>query len=328
MKMTLKARLRQELKTIDVRNVLAGVARPIFIPVLIGSLLSYLGGTHQVLELTTHFRWQYLCVGFLTLLLYAFTKRRWEIGLCLFCLGLNAIDVLPWYLPTASPTFSGQPLRVMVANVLTTNKRYDQFVQYVQQEQPAVVVVMEMDAVWQKKLQGLKSLLPYAIEVPSEDNFGIALFSKYPLEHPQQRDWGAGAYVVPSLSAAITIDQKLITLVATHPLPPLKPDYFTFRNQHMAELANYVKQLDHRAIVMGDLNMSMWSPYFRQFMHQTHLKSSRQGFGVQASWPADAPLLQIPIDHRLVSPQIQVIKNRIGPDIGSDHYPLITDLGV
>jgi endonuclease/exonuclease/phosphatase (EEP) superfamily protein YafD len=321
-------RLRQALKTIDWRTVLTWVARPMFIPILIGSLLAYGGQWHQILELATHFRLQYLLVGLFSLVLYGLAKRRVEILLCLFCLGLNGIEVLPWYFPAAAQPEAQQPLRVMVSNVLTSNQRYEDFIRYVKQEQPAVLVVMEIDEAWQKQLRGLKQILPYKIEIPSTDNFGIAIFSKYRLEQPKTMNWGAGGYVVPSLTATITIGKTPLTLIATHPLPPLKPDYFMFRNQQMRELADYVNRLENSAIVMGDLNMSMWSPYFREFMQATKLHSSRQGFGPQPSWPVDSPLLQIPIDHCLVSPKIRVVNNRIGQDIGSDHYPVIADLAI
>jgi endonuclease/exonuclease/phosphatase (EEP) superfamily protein YafD len=317
----LPQRLGQALKAINLRTVLTGVARPIFMPILLGSLLACGGKWHQILELATHFRLQYLLVALFTLLLYGLARRRVEILLCLFCVGLNGIEVVPWYFPAAAPAASGQALRVMVSNVLTSNR-------YVQQEQPAVLVVMEINDEWQKQLKGLKPILPYSIEVPSSDNFGIALFSKYPLEQAKIKHWGAGDYGVPSLAANITIGQTPLTLIATHPLPPLKPDYFMFRNQQMREMANDVNRLGNAAIVMGDLNMSMWSPYFREFMQATKLRSSRQGFGVQPSWPVDSPLLQIPIDHCLVSPKIRIVKNRIGENIGSDHYPLIADLAV
>jgi endonuclease/exonuclease/phosphatase (EEP) superfamily protein YafD len=37
-------------------------------------------------------------------------------------------------------------------------------------------------------------------------------------------------------------------------------------------------------------------------------------------------LLSIPIDHCLISPDIKVVNIRTGPNVGSDHRPLITDL--
>ena len=81
-----------------------------------------------------------------------------------------------------------------------------------------------------------------------------------------------------------------------------------------------------QASVMGDLNMSMWSPYYRDFVDRSHLTNIRQGFGIQPSWPVNLPLLQIPIDHCLITSKIKVSNNQIGKDIGSDHYPLIADL--
>lgn len=74
-------------------------------------------------------------------------------------------------------------------------------------------------------------------------------------------------------------------------------------------------------------------------MSKTGLKNSRQGFGLLPTWPiktnyppyAKIPsfltgLLSIPIDHCLISPDIKVAKTRTGPNVGSDHRPLITDL--
>jgi predicted nucleotidyltransferase len=40
----------------------------------------------------------------------------------------------------------------------------------------------------------------------------------------------------------------------------------------------------------------------------------------------DIPGFRIPIDHCLVSPTIQMVNNRIGRDLGSDHYPVICEL--
>jgi endonuclease/exonuclease/phosphatase (EEP) superfamily protein YafD len=321
----LKQQLQEQLKTFSLVNVLMGVARPIFLPIALFTVLAYFGRWHQVLELLTHFRFQYFLGALFTLALYLFTQRRIEILICLTCVVLNGVWLVPWYWPSNSFT-EGTALRVMVANVLTSNKRYGDFVQYVEQEKPDVLVVMELDFTWQEQLKALTKVLPYKDEYPSDDNFGIAIYSRYNLEDQGIHYWADGPYTVPSLGSYITVNQKKITLVATHPLPPLKPDYFQYRNQHMVDMANFVKQQKNPTIVMGDLNMSMWSPYYRDFIRSTGMKNTRQGYGIQPSWPVDAPLLQIPIDHCLISKEISVRNNRIGKDIGSDHHPLIADL--
>lgn len=121
----------------------------------------------------------------------------------------------------------------------------------------------------------------------------------------------------------------MVSIIATHPLPPVSQEYFDWRNQQFAEIGDRVQQLKNQpVIVVGDLNTTMWSPYYRKFIGDSGLKNGRSGFGVQPTWPVDAPILSIPLDHCLVSPEIKVIDSRVGKDIGSDHYPLITELDI
>ena len=79
---------------------------------------------------------------------------------------------------------------------------------------------------------------------------------------------------------------------------------------------------------MGDLNVSPWSAEFRQLLKDSQLRDSTKGFGLQPTWPTHVRLMQIPIDHLLYSSDIKIIDRRVGPNIGSDHYPLIVDLQI
>jgi endonuclease/exonuclease/phosphatase (EEP) superfamily protein YafD len=313
-----------KLHRIDVRRIAIALTSIIFIPILLLSLLAYLGEFDRLFELMTHFRLQYLCGAIVVAIAYALSNQKIGLWVALFCIGLNAIEIVPFYIPAEQT--SDRQIRVMVSNVLTSNQRYEDFIDYVRSENPDILVILEMDLTWQQQIQPLKSLLPYSIEQPQQDNFGIALFSKIPPIDPQVQYWGKGAVLVPSLTANITIRDRVVSLIATHPVPPLNDEYSISRNSQMNEIADYVRQVGNEAIVMGDLNMSMWSPYYRKFIDRANLKNTRQGFGIQPSWPTNLPLLQIPIDHCLVTANIKTSKNRIGQDIGSDHYPLIADL--
>jgi endonuclease/exonuclease/phosphatase (EEP) superfamily protein YafD len=55
---------------------------------------------------------------------------------------------------------------------------------------------------------------------------------------------------------------------------------------------------------------------------------SAQGHGVQPTWPNFNPLLWIPLDHVLHSTCLAVRDRIIGPDVGSDHYPVIVDFSL
>ncbi len=69
------------------------------------------------------------------------------------------------------------------------------------------------------------------------------------------------------------------------------------------------------------------SPYFGDFLKATGLRDSRRGWGWQATWNASRPLLRIPIDHCLVEPEMHVLNREVGPDIGSDHFPIWARIG-
>jgi endonuclease/exonuclease/phosphatase (EEP) superfamily protein YafD len=54
----------------------------------------------------------------------------------------------------------------------------------------------------------------------------------------------------------------------------------------------------------------------------TTLTDSRIGFGIQNSWNAKNILFSIAIDHCFITNDFNVINRKIGPYIGSDHYPI------
>jgi endonuclease/exonuclease/phosphatase (EEP) superfamily protein YafD len=81
-------------------------------------------------------------------------------------------------------------------------------------------------------------------------------------------------------------------------------------------------------MVLGDLNLSPWSPYFGDLLSSAGLRDSREGFGIQASWPTAVPLLRVPIDHVLYSPEVVINHRQIGPDVGSDHLPVVVDFSL
>jgi endonuclease/exonuclease/phosphatase (EEP) superfamily protein YafD len=84
----------------------------------------------------------------------------------------------------------------------------------------------------------------------------------------------------------------------------------------------------HPALLVGDLNLTMFSPEYRRFTKDLHLKNARKGFGPLGTWPAWVPFARLPLDHCLVQGDLAVVNCMVGPDIGSDHLPIIVDLHV
>ena len=112
-----------------------------------------------------------------------------------------------------------------------------------------------------------------------------------------------------------------------HPRSPLHRKGKDAMNIELSALAVEVGGTGGSRIVAGDLNCTDGSPFFADFLRETHLRDSRQGFGREGSWPSWLPSpLRIAIDHAFVSDDLAVVARRLGPKIGSDHLPLIFEL--
>ena len=130
---------------------------------------------------------------------------------------------------------------------------------------------------------------------------------------------------VPSVVAEMETPHGRCTVIATHPVPAICREYAAWRDGQLAELPGVVRRATSPVVLLGDLNSTPWGAHFRKLVHDSALRDSAQGRGVHPTWPAIDPLLRIPIDHCLLSPAIGLVDRQVGPDIGSDHYPLIVD---
>ena len=289
------------------------------------SLAGYFGGFELWLELTVHFRLQYLVLSLILLVILALYRRGKWCLLCLFCISLNAVEVVPWYINNSDGAISpsAETVEVMQSNILSSNQNYAQFIDLIKAEKPQILVVQELNPSWAKELEKIRDILPYDFILPQENNFGMGIYSTFPLEN-QSTKWLTAQ--VPELSADVEIAGKKINLTAIHPVPPINESYFYLRNQQLEETSKYLRQRDELKIVLGDFNLTMWSPIYRKFIRNTGLVNTRLGFGVLPTWPTNLLPLRIPLDHCLVSPEINVTKIEVGKNVGSDHLPLIAKL--
>jgi endonuclease/exonuclease/phosphatase (EEP) superfamily protein YafD len=118
-----------------------------------------------------------------------------------------------------------------------------------------------------------------------------------------------------------------ITVVATHPFPPVRSAVAVERNRQLAAIADFTASETGEVVVVGDLNVSPWSPYFQDLLRDGKLRDSRRGFDLQPTWPTFCPPLMTPIDHVLTSGGLAVSGRRTGPNIGSDHRPIVAVIG-
>ena len=296
---------------------------------ILGSLLGLLNNLWFGFELLSHFKLQYAISSLILGLIFYLSKRVKLATLMACCLLLNTMFILPWYIDKTvmpSPIQTYHSLKLLLSNVNRSNNNHQALLSLIDKEQPDFIAVLEVDNSWIETLTTLQARYQHKLTLPRDDNFGIAVYSKYPFEQIEARNYAIS--FIPSIFATIKIQQKPLSIIATHPMPPIGKTMYGARNYQLRELGHYLKTINHSKILMGDLNISMWSDTYHNLSEQGQLTNVRKGFGIHPTWPAQLSLklAMIPIDHILVSDDIKVTKVKTGPNIGSDHLPLIVEV--
>lgn len=293
-----------------------------FIPTALFAIATFSARTHFLLELTVHFKLLYFLSALVTTIAFTVLRRfRWA-ALSLLILLIHVPGVIALHIPRQSTTLESPTpnLTVLSANILSYNSTPEALIHYISETQPDIILLQEVSPRWLMHLQPLiDTVYPYSLIHPQSDNFGMATLSKLPLTNIELLYASDDAPV--SIEAILTINNRQLTILNYHPLPPGSFTYSTRRNRQLAYASEYVHQQPDLTIISGDLNVTPWSPYYQDLMRDSGLYNSRQGFGNLPTWPAVLPV--IPIDHCLVSSSIQTISFQRGPNIGSDHRPLL-----
>jgi len=300
---------------------LNGVLQAAAIVTIVFSVVTSLPIDHPAVQLFTHFRAQYLAVALLLAAVLAASRSPAYASLMLATAILNAAWVLPWYFGGRAEGGPGQSLKLLHANVLSSNREHERFIRLVHEEKPDLVVVQEVSNQWAHALEALQDDYPYRVVEPRRGNFGIALLSRFALVSSSVVASPPLSY--PTLVAQIDVGGRTLTVVTTHPTIPVKRPMFESRNEQLASIPGVVTGAPGPVVLVGDLNTSLWDLHYRKLEADTGLVNARRGFGLRPTWPTFLPVAMIPIDHALVSRDIRVVDLRSGPRIGSDHLPLI-----
>ena len=290
-----------------------------------GTVSPLLAGRVWYCELATHFQLQYVELLAAATALFALSGR---LKSAVFTLVVTAsafcYHLLPLYVGGHEQTSETRTLRLISSNVAFFNQTQDELVDFLAAEKPDVVLLFEVSPDWLSTLKILEPEYPHFKVEPRERHSGIAIFSRLPLESVQLRTVGANPS--PVVTATVKANDRTLTVIGAHPDPPVSWKQTRDRNDQLAGLAELVVALPTPLVVAGDLNTSSWNPAFQRLLRDTGLRDSRQGRGVQMTWPASVPGMQTAIDHCLVSPRVKVLDRWVGRDIGSDHLPIVVDL--
>lgn len=306
--------------------VMNNLLRIIVCFILALTVVGFLGKFSFWFDLASHFRWQYLICCILCSIVFWQKKKVGWLLVIMLAGGVNLFSIVPYYLPQSQEVIINDDVEMVLINVRSQNTDFHKVIDYINQVNPDILALQEINDQWMAVLAPTLEQYPFAKYVTRQDNFGIGLFSKRVLNKADIYYFGGVG--VPSVVADFKLAKKPVSLIVTHPIPPVSPSHARSRNDQLDSISAQRERFQNQLVVLGDLNMSSWSYYFQKFLKENGLKDSRVGFGLQLSWPTFMPLLWTTIDHCLVTKDMVVLERQLGPYVGSDHYPIRVRLGI
>jgi endonuclease/exonuclease/phosphatase (EEP) superfamily protein YafD len=227
-------------------------------------------------------------------------------------------------MPAVAAAATAAPLKVLTVNVSFRQFSARRFREIVAEAAPDVLLVVEFTPHAEEVLAELDKLFPQQLKAPAEGPYGIALWSRFPLEHAFTFPLGP----VQGVEARVQTPAGAFTLLGVHLSAPTLPRRAEQRNDELAMLAERRAAIAGPVIVAGDFNVTPYSPYYSDWLAATRLTDSRYGRTLSASWPAILPILGIPIDHVAVSKEFAILSHHRLPAFGSDHWGIVAELAL
>ncbi|MEX0957266.1 MAG: endonuclease/exonuclease/phosphatase family protein [Rhizobiaceae bacterium] len=220
----------------------------------------------------------------------------------------------------------GRPFRLVTSNVKMSNRQYGRLIAELEQHDPDIVVLMEVDEGWRNALSGVLERYPEVVARPQDNSYGMILASRFRLS-----DTSVDCLLTDGVLSIITtvhLEQAGFDfrLYAIHPEPPVPHHGSEGRDGETALVALKVRAENLPVLVTGDLNDVAWSGTTHRFRRVSRLLDPRIGRKVFSTFDARFPVMRWPLDHLFHSPQFRLKAMERLPACGSDHFPVMFDM--
>jgi endonuclease/exonuclease/phosphatase (EEP) superfamily protein YafD len=289
---------------------------------LLAVAVGQLAGSWYPFELLSHFQVPYAVAATGLLAFWTRHRRLGRAGLALVSLLWSGALLAPWVLASPPP---GRPvaLRVLHANVFFKNPDYPGILALIQRENADLCVIHEATPSLYAFLRQRLNDYPYRSFSHAKRYCWILVLSRTPFTRDSAalRDYRA-------VALRIRVRGREVALVTVHPRTPLQPDWFASRNRQLRFVFDYARRQSVPTVLVGDFNITPWSPVYRELTAQPGLEACRKGFGLKPTWISPLPIVQLPIDHVFAGGGLHPVSFRTLPKGESDHRPVVAELGV
>jgi vancomycin resistance protein VanJ len=284
--------------------------------------------------------WLFFPLLFIAALVLA--TRHWRSLLALavpsgiFCLLYGPL-LLPRLTPLpAEPTTK---LRVMTFNILYQTSTPDQLEQLLNQTQPDLVGLQEVNQLLALQLpKELTARYPFQAFDVDGPEAGVALLSRYPII-------AAEPFALPprnlALRTTIDLNGTAVTVLVAHlspnrlfstpppELPATTTAFYSHQNLEITDLLAALPPAEQPALLLCDCNMTDTSAAYGRLATTLTDSFREAGWGLGLSFRlAPFPLPLQRIDYIWHSAPFVATNAFVGPDSGSDHLPVVGEFSL
>jgi endonuclease/exonuclease/phosphatase (EEP) superfamily protein YafD len=308
-----KGLLQRKMKWKDYPVIIAGV-------VLSLTLMAFAGRWFWLLALVDHFRIHYLVLLASAVIPACWWRQKKTMGLLLVLIAWQAGLMEPWAWNSVSDAPSNSASYSLIwFNVHTGNRSKSEVLDYLKERDPDFICLGEVNRLWLQQLTPLHERWPHQVLQPRDDNFGMAVYSKYPFKDRFKLDWD-----VPCIRFDVEHDMnKTFSVFVAHPVPPIGNRFTGLRDDYLRQVSETMSETRHPFVAVGDFNATPWHYPVREMVKRHQLSYCPPTSMLSLpTWPIGLLPFGIPIDLFLAQPAISIHALNRGPDLGSDHRPL------
>ena len=325
-----------------IKNTLRFFLYLILIGFTLPFVLGYVNSIHPLFDSFSHFR-IHLLLGILPLLLLlAFLHEKIIAFSYLLLIGLGA-----FYLYAITQPFNLESvdhnkthlLKHLQFNLSFRNKHIETFKTYLKEYKPDVVTLQEVTPAHREALQKLmgspfsfdfsttypyvsreQGAYPYQIYCDFQMVGGVAILSKYPFNKEKSICMKGQGLVL----AQINIKHQTINVASIHtywPYPYEQP-------KQIENIKEVFYDIQPPTLIAGDFNAVAWSHSVKEIEKASNTKvvnGLRWTLSLEKQVPF-IPNFKLPIDQVLVSKELEVRKIFVEKDLGSDHFPVVSEI--
>jgi endonuclease/exonuclease/phosphatase (EEP) superfamily protein YafD len=248
----------------------------------------------------------------------AIALRWWRLGAIGAMAVAAALALASPHLPFAGPPILGAgKFKLIQFNVRIHNDREAEAAQWIVSEKPDVVMLQEVLDETHPSFRLLDPILPYRVRCKSAGFGDVAVYTRFPevIQH-----CGAGDGLA---WMQVKVDGMPMTFASLHLHWP-----WPFRQwEQLERLRPVFETMPQPVVLAGDFNATPWSAAVKAVEAMTQSKAIG---GYRTSLRLDVlhnskPWPVLPIDHVLLPKGVVAKSVRLGPDMGSDHLPVIVE---